>query len=612
MPTEFIDDEQLTSALSQIAQATDRGDISVAAMRNIEDWLRRPYFREDTQAILQHINDQDWATLERAFWQVLPFGTAGRRGPMHPIGSNAINHRTMGESVQATADYLRSLYNDAQVRTAVGYDCRHKSREFAELAAGIFVAAGFEVYFLGEVRTTPLLGLTVREHACHCGVMITASHNPPSDNAIKVFWSHGGQILSPHDQEITARIAKLTAINQLPWEEAVETKRVVDCLAPMDEAYRDASLSLLPAGARELSIVYSPLHGGGSTSVFPFLQAAGFSNVETYAPHATMDPDFPNVPDHVANPEDARVFHAIQQHAQAAGADLIIASDPDADRIGCSAPVTFGSATWATLTGNQIGALLADYLLTEHQKKGSLTAEHYLLTTVVSSQMIEAIAAEYGVRSFGGLLTGFKWIGQQIEEWGPEHFLFGFEEAHGYLVGSQMRDKDAAGAALLIAARAAAAKVAGKTLHDELDDLYRRVGCFQELSVSKRMPGAEGMQRMREVMDGLRDDPPQRLGGLQVHCLRDYLTGLDRFHDGTSRACEVPQSNLLVFSLEKAGYRAAIRPSGTEPKIKFYLFASSEVAEADDLDSVKQSLQDHLHQVHDTLMQATGLAVELA
>lgn len=560
-------------------------NLTPGAAERVRKWLAEPAFAEFAPAIAACIAKGDWKTLEEAFWIVLPFGTAGRRGRMGPFGTATINDRTIGESAQGLADYLRSLRamsgEEEELRCAIAYDTRHRSRHFAELCAEIMVAAGFRIFFFDEFRPTPELAFTVRAKQCHCGIMISASHNPPSDNAIKVFWSSGGQINEPHDAALVERVREVTTIGRTPFAEAVKQGKVDFCRGEMDGRYREAVLAQGFAGPRDVKIIYSPLHGVGGSSVLPVLNAAGFHDVELFGPHATPDGDFPNVPDHVANPENPAVFDALIAQADATGgeigADLCLASDPDADRIGVAARLTPGGK-FQTLNGNQIGIVLADYLLERRREAGTLDSSNFVVTTIVSTDMLRRLADDYGIRAYDDLFTGFKWIGAKMDEVGPERFVFGFEEAHGYLAGSYIRDKDGAVAAMLLAELAARCKAEKRTLHQRLDALYTRVGCHLEKTTALTMPGADGMERMQAIMQRLRTAPPKTIGSLAVERVRDYL------HRPTG-----PTSDLLVFDLA-GGNRAAVRPSGTEPKIKFYLFTYAPPAESQDVAAAKKLL----------------------
>lgn len=598
---------QTESALKALEAAQGAGKLSAGAMQNIKPWLSQPHFAEFAPLVMEHIAANKWNALEEAFWTVIPFGTAGRRGRMYPIGTNAINDRTIGESAQGLADYVKPQIGNTErgmgsdkAKCVVAYDTRHRSRQFAELCAEIMVANDFDVIFFDGFRPTPELSFTVRDRQCACGIMISASHNPPSDNAVKAFWSSGGQLRAPHDEGVIQCVQKVTTIKRLPFAEAVAAGRVKFLQDEMDRRYQAAVLALgSPRRTKEdLRILYSPLHGVGLTSVLPILQADGFTNVEVFQPHATPDGDFPNVPAHVANPENPAVFDTLIEHAKTSGADLILASDPDADRIGCAAVVKAEDA-WSTLSGNQIGALLGELLLRRLQASGQLTPEHYVIKTLVTSDMICRIADHFGIRAFGDVLTGFKWIGSKIDEVGPEKFVFGFEEAHGYLAGTYARDKDGAVAAMLLAELAAECKSVCLTLHEHLDQLFLKYGCHLERTISHTMPGADGLARMKTVMEQLRTNPPRELGGLPVRECRDYLR---------QPMGGVPKSDLLIFELDPNGNRAAVRPSGTEPKLKFYLFVYEPPGQSTDLPAVKLRLSKRLSALEADLLSAASQA----
>lgn len=600
---------QTSELMDQINSAVKQGLLTEPARVNIQHWLDTPYSDTDTQCIASHVADGLWAELDQAFWQVVPFGTAGRRGRMYPIGSAAINTRIIGETIQALATYVKEGQDrTTELRCAIAYDCRHRSLEFAKLAAEILVANGFSIYFLEEMRSTPELAATVRHYNCQAGLMITASHNPPSDNAVKVFWSNGGQLCAPHDSLITHAMEKVTQIHRVNFDQAVSDGKVISVHEAMDDIYQELVINQAFSSPKDLNILFSPLHGVAESSVVPVLRRDGFTNVEVFAAHREPNGDFPNVPNNIANPENAVVFDAIIEQARVTGVELALASDPDGDRIGVAAPLTLGSDTWDTLSGNQIGALLGDYVLKKRQALGTLTPDHYVVKTVVTSDVLPAIAESYGVKAITNVLTGFKWISNAIDEHDENHFVFGMEEAHGYLVGHYIRDKDASIAALLLAQQAAEAKQQGRTLHQELDALYERIGSYQERSFAQAMPGAKGMEDMAAIMGSLRTKPPTTLGGMQVTAIEDYESGVCRSLIGAAESkIDCRSANMLVLLMEQAGYRVAIRPSGTEPKIKFYLFANQQVP-AGGLEQVKRDLQAFLGDVQKDLIKHVGLS----
>ncbi|HJT33940.1 MAG TPA: phospho-sugar mutase [Pirellulales bacterium] len=579
------------SALREVAAAVERKQLSPSAAKNIKAWLTEPRYAEYAGQVVEHITAQKWKQLDDVFWTVIPFGTGGRRGEMYPIGSNAINDRTIGESAQGLADYVRQ-HAEGPLSCAIAYDTRHRSRHFAELCSEVMVANGFQVFFLDGFRSTPELSFTVRHTQCSCGIMVTASHNPPSDNAVKAYWSTGGQLLPPHDRGVIERVMSVDQIARVPFDQAVADGRVVFCQEECDKEYQRCVREQGLPGPRQLKIIYSPMHGVGASSVLPVLEAEGFHDVELFAPHAQPDGDFPNVPDHVANPENPATFDTMIARAQQIGADLVISTDPDADRLGCAAPLVPGGH-WQTFTGNQIGALLTDHLLQGRKYSGNLSPQCYVVKTLVTSEMVRRIADSYRAKTFGDLQVGFKWIGGLIDQQGPKHFVIGVEESHGFLAGTYVRDKDAAVAALLLAELAARVTAAGQTLHQKLDALFWQHGCHAERTVSKTMPGSEGMARMQKLMARFRSSPPTTLAGGKVRQTRDYLNLKTITSHGAS-PLDGPKGDMVIFDLAAEGNYVAIRPSGTEPKVKFYLFAYEPPELLADLEETKTQLTHRL------------------
>jgi len=594
---------------ARVEQAAADGKISPSAVEHLRSWLTEPRYAEYSPQVAEHVEAEQWDVLDDAFWTIIPFGTGGRRGRMYPIGSNAINDRTIGESAQGMADYAKSQSaGQAELRCAIAYDTRHRSEHFARLCAEVMVAAGFQVFFLQGHRSTPELSFTVRAKQCTCGIMVTASHNPPSDNAIKAYWSTGGQLRPPHDQGVIDCVMSVETIERVAFDDALAQGKIVRCEEEMDAAFIDAVLQQSTPGPRELKVVYSPLHGVGATAVSPVLERAGFDQVELFGPHATPDGNFPNVPGNVSNPENPEVFEAIVVYAQQVGADLAIATDPDCDRLGCAAPLTFNQLDqWPTLSGNQIGALLADYLLETRKESGKLTPENFIVITLVTTQLTRRIADSYGVRTFGDLLVGFKWIAGVIDDEGAENFLYGTEESYGYMAGQHVRDKDGAVAALLLCELAAKLKDQGLTLHEKLDALFWQHGAHAERTVSVQMPGSEGMARMQQVMQRFRDQPPRELAGCEVEKMRDYLRGTSTLADGSDQPLEGPHGNLLILDLALAGNYVAIRPSGTEPKIKLYMFTFEPPELLADLEDTKANLQQRLDQMETDMRSLAGV-----
>ena len=595
------------AAVSQVEAAAAEGNLSPGAAENLRIWLTEPRYEQYAPQVVELVAAGKWKELDDAFWTIIPFGTGGRRGKMYPVGSNAINDRTIGESAQGLADYVKDEAGDKPLACAIAYDTRHRSRHFAELSSEVMAAAGFTVYFLDGYRSTPELSFAVRMKNCNCGIMVTASHNPPSDNAVKAYWSTGGQLLPPHDRGVIDRVMSVSRIRRTAFSEGLRSGQIVYCQEEVDAAFLAAVKSQSRPGPRELKIIYSPLHGVGASAVCPVLEADGFADVELFADHAEPNGDFPNVPGHVANPENPAVFDSIIARAKEVGADLVMATDPDCDRLGCAAPKsTRPGAPWETLTGNQIGALLTDYLLESGRASGTLTPEHYVVKTLVTTELIRRIADAYGVRTVGDLLVGFKWIGGVVDELDPEKFVLGAEESYGFLVGAHVRDKDGAVAAMLLAELAAGAKSQGLSLHEKLDGLFRQYGCHAEKTVSVMMPGAEGMDRMKAVMARFRQQPPPALAGLKIARRRDYLANTVTPSGGSPQPLAGPTGDLVMLDTEADGNYVAVRPSGTEPKVKFYIFAYDPPGQIADLDATRAGLDARLEAMEHDLRTFAG------
>jgi phosphoglucomutase/phosphomannomutase len=581
-------------ALSRLAKAESQGEVSPPARKNIERWMKEPPFEQYRGRLFEDIEQGRFKELDDAFYAVLEFGTGGRRGKMYPVGTNVLNDRTIAESARGLADYVTARQGEGFPRSCViAYDTRHHSADFARLCARVLAAAGFKVFLVKEPRSTPLLSCAVRHLGCDAGIMITASHNPPSDNGFKCYGRSGGQVVPPDDRGIIecVQAASDRQIPEMPLEQALASGSVVLVLDELDSVYLSAVLSESVSHARDLSVMYTPLHGVGESSVAHVLKIAGFKDVAILASQRSPDPDFSNVPDHVANPEYPLTLAAAIAEARKTGADLVVASDPDADRIGVGVPLTRDPhGEWTTLDGNQIGVLLAAFVIKECRARGKLRPDHYLITTLVSTQMARAVAQREGVRVEDDLLVGFKWIGKRIDEAGPQGFLFAFEESHGYLKGTHARDKDAAVGALLFAELAATVKDRNQTVLEYLDDLCIDVGHHGDRLVNKVLEGREGLARINQLMRAFRERPPRRLAGLTLTEVCDFQTHEVRSLSGDAAPSPLPQpsGDLLIFHTERPGTRFAVRPSGTEPKIKFYLFASTHVAGPGHLPDAKQ------------------------
>ena len=609
--------------LEAIAAAHAAGKITDHSAATMRAWLTESRYTEFAADLAALVDQGRWKELDDVYWTVIPFGTGGRRGMMFPVGSNAINDRTIGESAQGLADYVRTVMKPGETPScAIAYDTRHRSEHFAKLCAEVLLAAGFKVFFLRGFRSTPELSYAVRHTGATCGIMVTASHNPPSDNAVKVYWAGGVQVLPPHDKGIIDRVMTVDAVRREPFDAGVASGRVQFVEQEIDPAFVAAVIGQASPGPRDVSILYTPLHGVGASAVVPVLEGAGFAKLRLYAPQSEPDGDFPNVPGHVANPENPAVLTGPIEEAKSRGDDLVMASDPDCDRLGAAAPLTAKpAAEWKTFTGNQIAALLVDWVLSGRQSRGVLAASDHVITTLVTTGLIRRITESYRATTVDTLQVGFKWIGQAIDQTGPRHFVFGCEESHGYLAGTHVRDKDASVAALLLAELTASLKVAGKTLHEKLDELFCAHGCHMERQVAITLPGASGMDRMKEIMATLRSKPPAQLGGLEVVRTRDYASLTAAAAGSAPVAFVGAKGDLVIFDLAglpdagsgspghfpALGNAVAARPSGTEPKIKFYLFTAAPPCSCADLPQVKASLTARLDALEKDLRTLAGV-----
>ena len=594
--------EPNTELIAQVQTAIDDEKIKSETGRLITKWLTEPHFGEYVPAIAAAIAAGEWKKLEDCFWEEIPFGTGGRRGPMSEYGSATINERTIAESANGLARYFKAATGRLSGSAAISHDSRNRSREFAELAARVLVANGLKVSLFETIRSTPELSFAVRHLNCDVGVMISASHNPPADNGFKAYWSTGGQVVPPHDKGIVAAVYDSKDIPKAEFDEAVSSGQIEIIGEDVDRAYLDALLALSLTDQRELKAIYSPLHGVGETSVFRLYQEAGFDGISIFEPHREPHGDFPNVPKHLPNPENTAVFEPIiEQEARPNDIGLILASDPDADRIAASVRCS-KTGEYLPVSGNQAGALIADYVIRKRSQTrlpidGShgnpftshLTADDYIITTLVSTGLAATIAKANGLKVVDNLLVGFKWIGEAMDEHGPDKFVFGFEESLGYLAADYARDKDAAIGALYLAELAAELANEGKTLLDRLDEIYSEHGYYAERQRSDYAYGPSGKALITGLMEKLRNEPPESLGGITLSRVDDYEAHETRKLPANLKVEDlpVPQGNLLIFhgEHEDCRIRFAARPSGTEPKIKFYLFAEPHGPAGGDVDA---------------------------
>ena len=426
--------------------------------------------------------------------------------------------------------------------------------------------------------------------------MVTASHNPPSDNAVKVYWSSGAQILPPHDKAIIERVMNCQQIKVTPFDEALADGRVEIVTEEVDQAYFEAAAACAFDGPRDVKVLYTPLHGVGAAAVVPLANKVGFTDIEVYGPHAEPNGDFPNVPGHVSNPENSAIFELPIEHAKKTGANLILATDPDCDRIGVATPMTTDTAgDWRTFNGNEIGAILAEYVLSKRAAAGTLTQNSYIIKTLVTTELTRRIAESYGVKCNGDLLVGFKHIAAVMDQEGADDFVYGTEESHGYLVGQYCRDKDGAVACMLMCELAAELKAAGKSMHDYLGGLHRKHGYHRETLINLFMEGSEGMAAMQRLMKSFRTSPPTSVAGIPIAKVRDYADATTTtVASGVTEKLEGPEGDLIILDLADEGNYVAVRPSGTEPKIKLYVFTRLSADQSQDLEQATATLKQRL------------------
>ena len=544
--------------------------------RNVyEEWLSNPYFDEDTKAELKAIAEDENEIKER-FYAELEFGTAGLRGIIG-AGINRMNVYTVRKATQGLANYIAKV--GAKERgVAIAYDSRRMSPEFADEAALCLAANGIKAYVFESLRPTPELSFAVRTLKCIAGINITASHNPPEYNGYKVYWEDGAQITPPHDTGIMAEVKAVTDFNTvltMDKEEAKKAGLYTVIGADIDDVYMEALKSqvihkdAIDKVKKDLKIVYTPLHGTGNIPARRVLKELGFENVYVVKEQELPDGNFPTVS--YPNPESEEAFELGLKLAKEIDADLVLATDPDADRLGVR--VKDKDGVYHDLTGNMSGCLLEEYELSQRQAvNGSLPEDGAVVSTIVTTNMAGAIARSYGMR-FIEVLTGFKFIGQQIlgfEQSGVGTYMFGFEESYGCLIGTHARDKDAIVATMALCEAAAYYKTIGKTLWDAMIDMYEKYGYYKDDIKSITLKGIEGLQKIQSILETLRQNPPAEIGGYKVTSARDYkLDTIRNMETGEMTTTGLPKSNVLYYDLEDDAW-LCVRPSGTEPKVKFY------------------------------------------
>ena len=539
-------------------------------------WLNDAYFDEDTKNELLAIRN-DEKEIEDRFYKELEFGTGGLRGVIG-AGTNRMNIYTVRKATQGLANYILKQ-GGKEKGVAIAYDSRRKSPEFADEAALCLAANGIKAYVFDALRPTPELSFALRKLGCISGIVITASHNPPEYNGYKAYWEDGAQVTAPKDKEIITEVKNVTdyhEVKTMDKEEAIKAGLYQVIGAEIDDAYMEELKKqiihpeIIKEMANDIKIVYSPFHGTGNVPVRRILSELGFKHVYVVPEQELPDPDFTTLD--YPNPEDPKAFTLALKLAKEKNADIVLATDPDADRLGIYALDT-KSGEYVSFTGNMSGMLIAEYILRERTAVGAMPENPALVTTIVTTNMAKAISDDYHVKCIE-VLTGFKYIGEQIkwfEQSGSNHYVFGLEESYGCLAGTHARDKDAVVAVMCLCEMAAWCKKHGKTVWDQMLDLYEKYGYFKETQYAITLKGIEGSRQIAAIMDKLRNDPPKEFGDWKVLEFRDYdRNRILNMESGEERETGLPQSNVLYFDLTDDSWCCA-RPSGTEPKIKFYM-----------------------------------------
>lgn len=570
----------------------DNLNIDQQIKANIEVWLDGNYDEATKTSIQQLIAQGDEKELTDAFYKNLEFGTGGLRGIMG-AGSNRVNKYTLGAATQGFSNYLNNLYSNIPIKVAVSCDSRNNSALFASVVAGVFSANNIKVYFFESMRPTPELSFAIRHLGCQGGVMLTASHNPKEYNGYKAYGADGGQLVFPHDEAVMQEVAKVQSIDDILFDHVNENIEIIG--TDIDRLYMEAIKKVSVskdaiARQKDLKIVYSPLHGTGSQLVPPALKHFGFENVIPVEAQMIPDGNFPTVI--YPNPEEAEAMSMALTKGKDTDADIIMATDPDADRVGIAIKNKDGQ--FILLNGNQALCLLTNYVLSSRQKAGKLDNTQYIMKTIVTSYMIDKIAASKGVDCYN-VLTGFKYIGEVMTKLeGEKTFLLGGEESYGYLIGDHARDKDAVVACCMFAEMAAWYKDQGKSMYDALIALYEEYGFYKEKLISITKKGKEGSEEIRAMMDNFRNNTPTTLGNNRVIQLKDYKSGISTdFLTGKTEKINLPSSNVLQFYTEDGSIISA-RPSGTEPKIKFYCSVQTTLKDAASFESTEAELDQKL------------------
>lgn len=559
-----------------------------------KSWLSDNYDAE-TRKQVQNLIDNDPNELTESFYRILEFGTGGLRGIMG-VGTNRMNIYTVAMATQGLANYIKMMYSDMkQPQVAIAYDCRNNSKDFAQIAAEVLSANGIKVFLFSALRPTPELSFAIRELKCQSGIVVTASHNPKEYNGYKVYWEDGGQIVSPHDKNIIAEVQKITDISMVKRKKNAKLIEMLD--DSFDEIYLNKvmGLSLSPKLIKKhknLSFVYTPIHGTGGQVMPKLFAKAGFKNFYPVEEQMVTDGNFPTVVS--PNPEEPAAMSMAIKKAKAMNADVVLATDPDADRVGVA--VKDDNGNFILLNGNQTASILTYYILTRWEELGKLTGKEFIVKTIVTSDLLLKIADKFNVKTYD-VLTGFKYIADKILHKPEEQFICGGEESYGFLVGDFVRDKDAIITCFMLAEATAWAAEQDKTLYQILKDIYKEFGVYKEKLVSLTKKGISGNEEIKRMMLEFRQNPPKTLLGSRISEIRDYKLGISKdVAFGVDTIINLPKSDVLQFFTEDS-IKVSVRPSGTEPKIKFYFSMNEPLDKIEELSGVEQELKENLDEL---------------
>ncbi|MBL0056618.1 MAG: phospho-sugar mutase [Chitinophagaceae bacterium] len=568
-------------------------------LQKINNWLEGDYATEVKDEI-RRMQSENPSELEDAFYKNLEFGTGGLRGIMG-IGTNRMNKYTVGMATQGYANYLKqcfalspeALAKGEMISVAIAYDCRNNSRFFAETTANIFAANGIRVYLFESLRPTPELSYAIRKLGCKGGVVCTASHNPKEYNGYKAYWDDGAQMVPPHDKNVIKEVEKIASLDDVKWQGGEANITLIGKEMDADYLNMVKGLSVYPeicTVQQDMKIVYTPIHGSGIMLVPQALEKFGFRNVHIVEEQSVPDGNFPTVV--YPNPEETEAMSIGLKKARELDADILLGTDPDADRVAIGVKDRKGE--WVLLNGNQTAVLAFNYMIEARKAKGIAQPNDMVIKTIVTSNMIDVIAAANGVACYN-VLTGFKWISKMIrEKEGKENYIIGGEESFGLMIGDQIRDKDSVSAVALGCEMAAYEKNKGRSLYDKMIDLYVQYGCYKESLVSITKKGMNGATEIAAMMEGYRSDPPKTIDGASVEKLLDYELQKGRnLLTGEEWTIDLPKSNVLQFILAD-GTSISARPSGTEPKIKFYFSVNSKLENADDFEVKDKELEERI------------------